>query len=390
MRIAVSLLNFRPGRIGGTESYLRQLIRHLPKVGREEEIIFIAQRDLARELTPLGVALAGVNAPLQAINGMRVLEAVSAFRALPIEAVVRQLAPDVVLFPQQVMFPKHVDCPAVVVAHDLYHVFLPKNLGIAQRFYRGCIYEWSIRRAERVIAVSDYTRRSLVEHYELHDVADRIHTVHHGTEMGTKEDRLALAPEAAPPYLYYPAVSHPHKNHLELFRTLARLRRRGECPYRLVLTGLKTRYWARLARELRNLGMTDWVSHLGHVSYERVRAAYQGAAAVVFPSAFEGFGIPVVEAVSFGKKVITSDLEVFREIGVPDGLRIDFTRPEELLRALNQPGPTVLTRPVQSWRETARQTLDVARMAAPDCVKFVGVHRRGWSAGSVRYSAKAA
>jgi len=111
------------------------------------------------------------------------------------------------------------------------------------------------------------------------------------------------------------------------------------------------------------------VVHLGFLPYPETRRVYAGAAAVVFPSRYEGFGIPVLEAaVEFQRKVITSRLPVFDELGVPPERQIDFADPDALLAALRLPGPTVLSRRPSTWEECARRTLEIARavaMAAP-------------------------
>ncbi len=119
---------------------------------------------------------------------------------------------------------------------------------------------------------------------------------------------------------------------------------------------------ARLAREL---GVGDDVVHLGFLPYADVRRVYAGAEAIVFPSRYEGFGIPVLEAaVEFRKKVISSRLPVFDELGMPPDRQIDFGDPDALLAALRLPGRTVLTRAPSTWTECARRTIEIARRVA--------------------------
>ncbi|MBI3861459.1 MAG: glycosyltransferase family 4 protein [Planctomycetia bacterium] len=366
MRIVVSLLNFRPGCIGGTETYLRELVANLSAAAGRDEIVLVVDRDIAPEFRTPGVGLAVVDAGARSVVCQRFLEATTPYQARGISRVFEDLAPDVALFPQQVIFPKQVPCPAVVVVHDLYHLQLPENLTVLQRWYRKSIYQHSLNSADRIITVSDYTRRSLIAHYSLDDRAAQIETVHHGFRLFEPGSAAQATDEStsAHPFIYYPAVSHPHKNHLQLFRAISRLNAVGEFPYRVLLSGAKTRHWPKLEHEIRRLGLRRVVEHLGFLPYSRVQALYRAASAVVFPSSYEGFGIPVVEAATLGKKVITSDIEVFRELGVPAAFRINFDDARELQGALAHPGRTVLERPVQSWAETTRQTLAIVRKAA--------------------------
>ncbi|MGQ0634172.1 MAG: glycosyltransferase family 4 protein [Planctomycetaceae bacterium] len=364
MRIVINLLNFRPGRIGGTETYVRELVAHLPELTHENETTLLCDRDVAPQFASAGLSLAVVGAGTKAVAAQRFLEAVSPYRALRVERAIARLNADVMLFPQQAMFPKHVECARVLVVHDLYHVQLPENLSSFQRLYRRAIYGWSVAQADSIIAISEFTRKSVIAHYGLGE-PQRVHTVRHGCRAAERPDEPPAANCATgPAYVYYPAVSHPHKNHLQLLLTVAALRARGEFPYRLVLSGTRTAHWRVLQAEIRRLGLGDIVTHAGFVPFEQVRELYRGARAVVFPSSYEGFGIPVAEAIAHGKSLITSDIEVFRELGVPASCRIDFADPAALSRALQQTGPTVLERALPTWRDTARATLELLRQTA--------------------------
>jgi glycosyltransferase involved in cell wall biosynthesis len=364
VRIAISLLNFRPGRIGGTETYLRELVAHLPQAAEGDEIVLVADRDVAPHFEQAGISTVVVDCGAQSIICRRLLEATSAYRARKLERAFDKLAPDVVLFPQQVIFPRHISCPAVLVVHDLFHLHLPENLSRLQRWYRRSIYLESVQRADRIIAVSDFTRRCLIEKYALDERSSQIVTVHHGYRpLDPRLVASAAVPGGPEPFLYYPAVSHPHKNHLQLFRTIAQLRLRGMFPYRLILSGQRNSHWRKLKGELRRLELEDIVHHLGFIPFDQVCGLYRDAAAVLFPSSYEGFGIPVLEAAGLGKRLITSQLDVFRELGVPDAFRIDFNDPAALHRALVSNRPAALNRPPQTWQETARQTIEVVRQA---------------------------
>ena len=131
-----------------------------------------------------------------------------------------------------------------------------------------------------------------------------------------------------------------------------------------MLTGAWTAHWPKLVKVIGELGMAEHIRHLGYLPYANVRRVYAGASAILFPTRFEGFGLPVLEAVEAGKKVIVSRLEVFDEIGVPARFQIDFSNPGQLLAALRQPGPTVLEKRPSTWEESARATLAELRSAA--------------------------
>jgi glycosyltransferase involved in cell wall biosynthesis len=360
MKVVVSLLNFRPGKIGGTETYLRQLIPRLPHVSPQFEIVLLMDRDLARDNVFRGIDWAVINQSARQVLCARGLEGTSPYRAREVERALARLQPDVVFFPQQSIFPKNVAAPCALVVHDLYHLFLPQYLSAGQRFFRRRSYGYAMSRAERIIAISHFTQKSILTHYAVD--AERVAVIPHGW------DGAPTAVEAdagfGGKYLYYPAITRPHKNHHLLLETIAALRARGSFDYQLVLSGIQTAHWKNLGRQIRRLGLEDVVRHVGYVPYDRVRRLYRGAQCVVFPSSYEGFGLPILEAVEAGKKILVSRLEVFDELGVPARFQIDFSDPEQFARALEEPGVTALENRPWTWDEAAAATMSILASAA--------------------------
>jgi len=359
MRIGVSLFNFRPGRVGGTETYLRQLVAALAALEREDELVALVWPG-ARAIVPAGVEQAAVSRGDFRMVAARILEAFTPYRALFAERALRQARLDVVLFPQQSIFPKRAAGPCVMTVHDVQHLVMPENFGLFDKAFRAGIYGYSLSRADHIISISQFTRRQLIQRCGV--PAEKVTAIPQGL---APLDAAAVHPTGLVegPYLYYPGATYPHKGHRVLLESFATLRRRG-LDMRLVLTGQRTALWDELRKLLAGLGIEKDVLHLGFVGYGDVLGLYKSAAAVVFPTTYEGFGLPVLEAASMGKKVITSDLEVFEEIGVPREWRIDFAAPDALAAALDRPGPTRLTCQPWTWEQTARATLDVLRRTA--------------------------
>jgi len=358
MRFAVSLLALRPGRIGGTETYLRELLREMPAAAGGDELVVVIGRDVAGELETPGFERVIVDRSAGRIVADRILEAFTAWRARGLERLFDRIGADALLFPQQSIFPKRVRGRAVLTVVDVGYLYYPESLGAFDRTFRPAIYPFSMERAERIIAISEFTKRTIVDHYGV--APSRVVSIPLGF---AKSDARSVKPTelVAGPYLYYPAITHPYKNHALLLRTYAALRKSGRLPEKLVLTGARTKAWKDLERLARELGVEADVVHLGYLPRSEVRRVYAGASAVLFPTRFEGFGLPVTEAFEFGKKVVTSRLEIFDELGVPKRFQIDFGDPEELLHALRTEGTTVLEKEPSSWREMATRTLEVLR-----------------------------
>ena len=149
-----------------------------------------------------------------------------------------------------------------------------------------------------------------------------------------------------------------------MFRAYATLRRDGRVQERLVLTGQQTRLWERELLPLaRRLGIEHDISHLGFLPHAEVAPLMARARAVLFPTRYEGFGLPVVEAATAGARIVASRLDVFDEIGLPREYQVDFADPAQVAAALEHPRPTRLLREPLQWREVARRTVEVLRAA---------------------------
>lgn len=360
MRIGLNLLAFRPGHVGGAETYIRKLVEHLPVHAGADELIALMDRDLAASLATPGFRRVVAPAGSARVVAERVIEGFTPLGARSLARLVEASGVDVLLCPQQSIFPLRVGVPAVVTVHDLQHLAMPENFGLFDTHFRARVYPPSLARAARIIAISNVTRCDLVSRCAI--AASRIEVVPHGFDA---VERGAVEPwSAGGPYLYLPAATHPHKGHDVLLRTFAALRSRECAGWRLVFTGEQTAHWTKLKRLVRELQLEGDVLHRGFVPAAEVARAYAGAAAVVFPTRFEGFGIPVLEAVAHRKKVIVSRLPIFDELGVPKHWQVEFADPDQLARALEQDGPTQLEREPWSWSEVARRTLEILRGVA--------------------------
>lgn len=361
MRFAVSLLSFRPGRVGGAETYLRNLIEALPRAADGDELVAVMHPEAAESLATPGLDRHVVSSSDAALVLQRTLEALTPYRARSLERRFARLGADAVLFPQQSIFPKRAPVKAVLTVHDQQHLAFPDNLSRFDRAFRAGIYGESLRRAARVIAISRFTRDELVARCGLDP--ERIEVVPQGVRPPPAV-RPAPWTGAGGPYLYYPAATWPHKNHDTLFRSYAALRRAGRLGARLVLSGQRTTHWASLERLAGALGISGDVQHLGFLPAAEVERVYAGALALVFPSRHEGFGLPILEAARLGVPVITSRLGVFEELGVPASRRIDFLDPDQLARALAWKGLAALEKIPATWDDVARGTMRVLRATA--------------------------
>jgi len=213
---------------------------------------------------------------------------------------------DVVHFPFQAGF--LTDLPSIYQPWDLQHLHLPQFFSTKAIARREREYRALCDRATRVVVASDWARRDLVARYELDPGTVAVIPVPAPVgvylepsvvQLGEIATRLSL-PEH---FALYPAQTWEHKNHLRLLAALAGIRDTHGITVPLVCSGKLTEHFPEIQREAARLHLTDSVQFLGFVSPIEMRALYRLARLLVFPSLFEGWGLPVVEALAEGVPV---------------------------------------------------------------------------------------
>jgi glycosyltransferase involved in cell wall biosynthesis len=267
-------------------------VRALERVGEHEYRVFVPS--IVEDLE--GRQVRSYRAARTMPGRMRAM-AEAAVRPGPIRRELRLDELDAVHFPLTVMLPRFDDPPAAVSLLDIQHLFYPEFFSRAERRYRRLAYGWSLREARTVIAISRHVKESLVERMDVE--VDRIEVIH----LGLDHDLFRPGEEPREPFLLYPANPWPHKNHERLFEALTRLRR--EHPgLRLVLTG----------SGLERLSPPEGVEVRGRVPREQLASLYRRASALVFPSLYEGFGQPPLEAMASGCPVACSTAGALPEV----------------------------------------------------------------------------
>lgn len=215
--------------------------------------------------------------------------------------------------------------PNVYQPHDLQHVHLPEHFHPLNRAYRARSYRQMAAQASRVAVMTTSGRADVVRHLGARPEAvvvvpwASVRTLGPpDPTAGARADRLGLPPR----YLLFPAQTRPHKNHVRLVRALGRLRREGlETP--LVLTGRNGAAWPAVVAAIREEGVSDLVRPLGYVDEGLLSEIYRRAVALVFPSLYEGWGLPLLEAFEVGLPVLCSDRPPLREIAGDAAMLVD-------------------------------------------------------------------
>lgn len=290
MRVGISLLTLVPGISGGSETYARELVRALGRVGEHDYRVLLPT--IADDVDDLPSEVVSEYRATRSISGRIVAMTRGWFGGGRLER--RFAGLDAVHFPLTVMVPRMSSPPAVTTILDVQHELLPQFFSRAERTYRRVVYARSARESELVITISRHAAGAIVERLGVPEA--NVRPIH----LGLDHDVFRPGSEPREDFLLYPARGWPHKNHPRLFEAFRELRRRHPA-LELVLTSYDGQ-------------VPDGVRSLGHVSRDELVGLYRRAAALVFPSLYEGFGQPPVEAMACGCPVACSNAASLPEV----------------------------------------------------------------------------
>ena len=335
------MLTLVPGLVGGSETYARELCRALSRVGELEYRAFV----------PTIAPDAGDGLPSTVVSEYRAsrtmrgrMAAMSLAGLAPgrVRRALRLSELEAIHFPLSVMLPPVDAPPAATTVLDVQHEVFPQFFSRAELAYRRRVYGWTVRKSRIVITISEHAREALIERLGLEP--ERVRAIH----LAVDHERFTAGGHPRDSFLLYPANGWPHKNHARLFEAFA-LARRERPELRLVLTGAGHE----------RLSLPEAVESRGHVSLDELAELYRTASALVYPSLYEGFGIPCLEAMACGCPVACSRVASLPEICGDAAVYFDPESVEDIARGIDE----VLTSPPGGGLERA------ARFTWDDCAR---------------------
>ena len=362
MRIAVDASFVDPGRVGGAEHMVSNLVAGLAaSCPSDDELVVYTDRPWPADDRVRFRALRG--------RGNRFSRITSTLRG-------RLAEHDAVLFTNYFTppFPRTRTRPRfVTVIHDLQYLHLPQNFSRTKRVWLRASHEATLRLADETVAISDHVRRDLLARYGRRWTS-RVTAIHNPISW-ERFDRDGTLPEAIGdgPVVLAVAAQYPHKNLATLVRAFGELRRRGaHLDATLVLAGqlgagLAGVAWTTpLDREIDDAGLRDVVIETGYLEDDALGALYRRASVFAFPSLFEGFAMPPIEALGFGLPVLAS-----REASIPEvtmGLATYLDDPRDPMEMADRLGTMLddvdAARPSPADVARIREAYDPARIGA--------------------------
>jgi glycosyltransferase involved in cell wall biosynthesis len=303
----------------GIGTYIRNLLRHLGRLDRETEFVILCRPEDREVLAATGENFRAVPEPAANYS---VAEQVRIPLALRREGVTLFHAPHYVL-------PPLVRCRSVVTIHDCIHLMFPQYLPnrIALAYARTSI-NLAARRATRIMTVSESSKRDILRFVDVD--AARIDVIYNAYDERfeiepLEEDvvRVRERYQLHDEFVLYAGNVKPHKNLERLIEAFNLVRSRGLDHLKLVLIGDEISKYAALRRAVHQHQLHKYVRFLGYLPQETLAVMYRLAGVFVFPSLYEGFGLPPLEAMASGTPVVTSNVSSLPEVAADAAVLVD-------------------------------------------------------------------
>jgi glycosyltransferase involved in cell wall biosynthesis len=310
----------------GIGTYIRNLLRHLARIDGQTEFVILCRPEDREMLATVGENFRPVP---ETSGNYSIAEQIKIPWALRREGVTLFHAPHYVL-------PPLVRCRSVVTIHDCIHLMFPQYLpNRAGLFYAKWSITQAARRATRVMTVSESSKRDILRFVDTQP--EKIDVIYNAYDerfaIEPREDDVVRVRERFQlhdEFVLYAGNVKPHKNLERLIQAFDLVRKRGLDHLKLVLIGDEISKYTALRRAVHQHQLHKYVRFLGYLPEETLAVMYRLAGVFVFPSLYEGFGLPPLEAMASGTPVVTSNVSSLPEVAGDAAVLVDPYDPEAI------------------------------------------------------------
>ena len=232
---------------------------------------------------------------------------------------------------------KQIEIPSIVTVHDLIFLKFPQYFGRIDRFIYKLKCQYACTHADKIVAISEQTKKDIVSFFNIDD--HKIEVVYQSCDESFKtpannslKEEVKEKFDLPDHYILNVGTIETRKNLLLLIKALANVPK----AYKLVVVGKETPYKQLVLDEISKLSLNERVIFLQNVPFNELPAIYQMASVFVYPSFYEGFGIPIIEALYSSVPVIAATGSCLEEAGGTDSLYMDPNNPIELAKNINK------------------------------------------------------
>lgn len=348
----------------GVSMYTLKLLEYFQRVSNENNRFIIFLREIPRDELPFQTAYF----KYRVVKGSFLWSQIS----LPLYLFFLHFTKNKihVFFSPAHYAPRFSLCPTVVTIHDLSYFYFP------QEFLKKDLYklkkwtDYSVKNAKKIISVSKTTKKDLIKHYPR--IEDKIHVIYNGMEREISEENTPstnFRSLLSQKYILYVGTLQPRKNIVTLIRAF-RLFHSTHPEFKLVIAGKRGWLFDMIFKEAQDLYVNEHIIFPGYVSDDELVLLYTKAFCFVLPSLYEGFGIPVLESMSYKCPVIASFNSSLPEVGGEACLYIDPHKPEDIVEKLEMLlnnkllRKELITKGTQrvaffSWTKCGKETLEL-------------------------------
>ncbi len=324
MIIGVNIENLYPGKIGGAEQYVRNLINAMGKIEEIELAVFVNN-----------IAFSS----FQDSESIKIYEIDNKTdKEAQLNFYIDYMKIDIMFCPLFFLAPENCSIPSVVSILDVQHEFFPqyfskKVLSEIKKSTRS-----TLDKATSIITISQFSKDTIIDKYNI--PADKIAVTYLSADgcfdSDINQDSLKkINNSIASNYIFYPANTWPHKNHITLLKSYSILKEKYGTNLKLVFTGDGKQQKESIEKYINDSNLKNDIIYLGYVDQKDMPSVFANATIMVFPSLFEGFGIPLVEAMKSGVAIACSSCGSIPEVVDDCALIFDPYNTEDIAEKLN-------------------------------------------------------
>ncbi len=331
MKIAINTLSIVPGKVGGTEIFLVNLIKNLVRIDNKNKFLFIVSRNNKKMFT----------------DGLKNVEHIelnfdnnSRARRVFIEQFIfskklKERKVDLLIAPGNTGL-LYCHCKTLLIVHDLIYFVYPKYFSLTKRIYLHNLVKYSCKKASRIVTMSQNTKNDIMKYTGTDE--DKIDIIYEGVdfERFSKINKLEAKKfiekkYGIKNYIYSPTSLYQHKNNDLLVKAFAKLKNEKRINHKLIITGIdpyKKKAW--LQNIISKEKMENEIFYFGRVPGEHLPYLYSGADLTAYLSSYEGFGLPILEAMAAGCPILSSNKASLPEVVGDAGVLVNPFNIEEV------------------------------------------------------------
>lgn len=364
MKIGINLTDLIPGKIGGMETYMRSLIYYFPLISSNDKFYVVGYLEILKDFKAKNIYKINIEKLSSREKQSKLLR----------ELIINNKF-DVWFSPLLILDPLDCPVPSAFTIPDMQHEYFPEFFDSGTLNWRKKYFQASADKAGVIFTLSENSRNDIIRFLEV--APEKVKAIHLDSPAWFNENNKTNSNVIKKRfdksnYLFYPANTWPHKNHLRLLEAFNRVKDQIK-ETNLLFSGYPHQADKIIHNFIDKYDLKKRVHFLGYVKKEEIPSIYKNALGLIFPSLFEGFGIPIIEAFRSGCPVLCSDNSSISEVGGNavmyfDGLSVSeisdsilkFISDSNLRRELIKRGYKRAEN--FSYKETARQTLKYLKL----------------------------